>query len=383
MCLYTVPPGAIRTEIIKTSSSEKIGEGYSILCRILKNVSGLTETPTAQWFNNKGLVTEGNGVLSTGEQSVLTFSTLKTSHAGSYRCKGSVTSPALEQPLVTNSTWKLIVKSKSHMLPMYTTHTSLRSTVAVPDPSVTLMRNKVNSKLYAKDSVTFTCQVQIRESVDTSVNVSLTWVREFHGQQPEYLITEYIFVDSFHKPTPFIVTSDITVDDLTSLDQTVSCRSVVQPLEEKYISSSRESSQTITLDVTSKCHHGITKFMLIDSLLLVIYVSMFTGIFLRLNNSIFPNSSSVLVSDLQPIQCHSDNSEANGQPEWRFPNGTRVREDGVIVATKQETHVTLSRADSTASVPLGQYCCMTQDARRRSHTLCVNIIGGECEAACM
>ena len=102
-----------------------------------------------------------------------------------------------------------------------------------------------------------------------------------------------------------------------------------------------------------------------------------TGIFLRFNNAIFPNSSSVLVSDLQPIQCHSDNSEANGQPEWRFLNGTRVREDGVIVATKQETHVTLSRADNTASVPLGQYCCLAQDARRRSHTLCVNIIPGK------
>ena len=85
----------------------------------------------------------------------------------------------------------------------------------------------------------------------------------------------------------------------------------------------------------------------------------------------------MLVSDLQPIQCHSDNSEANGQPEWRFPNGTRVREDGVIVAIKQDGHVTLSRADNTASVPLGLYCCLAQDARRRGHTLCVNIIPGK------
>ena len=78
-------------------------------------MSGLTETPTAQWFDSKGLITEGNGVLSTGGQSTLTFSPLKTSHAGSYRCEGSVTSPALEQPLVTNSTWELTVRSKSHI----------------------------------------------------------------------------------------------------------------------------------------------------------------------------------------------------------------------------------------------------------------------------
>ena len=97
---------------------------------------------------------------------------------------------------------------------------------------------------------------------------------------------------------------------------------------------------------------------------------------MKFNNSAFSaNSSSVLVSDLQPIQCHSDNSEANKQPEWWFPNGTRVREDGVIVATKQDGHVTLKQIDNSTSIPLGQYCCLAQDARGRSHTLCVNING--------
>ena len=98
------------------------------------------------------------------------------------------------------------------------------------------------------------------------------------------------------------------------------------------------------------------------------------GVFLRFNNSIFPNFSSVLVNDLQPIQCHSDNSEANGQPEWRFPNGTRVREDGVFVATKQDGHVTLSRVVNSTAIPIGEYCCLAQDARGESHTLCVNVI---------
>ena len=113
-----------------------------------------------------------------------------------------------------------------------------------------------------------------------------------------------------------------------------------------------------------------------DTLLPVI-IFVFAGIFLRFNNTIFPNSSSVLVSDLQPIQCHSDNSEANGQPEWRFPNGTRVREDGEIVATKQQGYVTLRWAHSAMSVPLGEYCCLAQDARGRNHTLCANIIEGK------
>ena len=76
-------------------------------------MSGLTETPTAQWFDSKGLVIGGTGAVSTGGQSFLTFSPLKTSHAGSYRCEGSVTSPALEQPLVTSEIWELFVTSKS------------------------------------------------------------------------------------------------------------------------------------------------------------------------------------------------------------------------------------------------------------------------------
>ena len=84
-----------------------------------------------------------------------------------------------------------------------------------------------------------------------------------------------------------------------------------------------------------------------------------------------------MVSDLQTIQCHSDSSEANGQPQWKFPNGTRVRENGGIVATKFEGHVALRRVDNSTSVPLGQYCCQAQDARGVSHTLCVSITDGE------
>ena len=99
------------------------------------------------------------------------------------------------------------------------------------------------------------------------------------------------------------------------------------------------------------------------------------GVFLWFNNSILRNSSKVLASKLQPIQCHSDSNEVK-QPEWRFPNGTRIQQDGVMVATSQHDHVTLRRVDNTTSVPLGQYCCLAQDARKRAHTLCVNIVSG-------
>ena len=242
-------------------------------------MSGLTETPTAQWFDNKGLVIEGNGAVSTGGQSILTFSPLKTSHAGSYRCEGSVTSPALEQPLVINSTWELTVRSKSHTSasshstsspsrnPGYASEVTqisllhitccILSTIAVPDPSITLTRTDVNMKLYARDIVNFICQVQIQESVDTSVNVSLTWVQEFHKQQPEFLNTEYILIDSTHETTPFVATRNMTIGNLSSLNRRITCRIVVRPSEEGYISMSGESSQSDSLEVTGDCPYSI------------------------------------------------------------------------------------------------------------------------------
>ena len=87
-------------------------------------MSRLTEIPTAQWFENKGQAIGRNVAVSTGGQSTLTFSPLKTSHAGSYRCEGSVTSPALEQPLVSSDTWELTVRSKSLILYMCKSHTA-------------------------------------------------------------------------------------------------------------------------------------------------------------------------------------------------------------------------------------------------------------------
>ena len=94
-------------------TASAIGQSYSLLCRVEKNVSGLTGSSTAQWFDSKGLAPDGNAVSSSEIQSTLTFSPLKTSHVGSYRCEGSVSSPARTQPLVTYDTWEVTVRSES------------------------------------------------------------------------------------------------------------------------------------------------------------------------------------------------------------------------------------------------------------------------------
>ena len=111
----TVSPGAIYTEISE-ATAPIIGESYRLVCIVLRNVSGLTSKPTAQWFNSSEEISRKFAT-----NSSLEFSTLKTSHAGSYRCEGSVTSPAVEQPLVTISTWELTVRSKS-LIPIVSAH---------------------------------------------------------------------------------------------------------------------------------------------------------------------------------------------------------------------------------------------------------------------
>ena len=241
----------------------------------------------------------------------------------------------------------------------------------MPDPAITLERINPDLKLYAGDSESFTCRVVIPTDVDTCVNVSQTWVREFH-QQSEINVTIFVILNKTQKSFE----EEIEVSNLTSQNWRVSCRSAVYPLEQGYILRSEERSQAVTLDITgdylsnnSAVYHNKFSFI-------ALYCDNIAGVFLRFNNSIFLNSSSVPVGDLKPIQCHSDNSEANGQPEWRFPNGTRVREDGVIVAIKQDGHVTLKQVDNSTSIPLGQYCCLAQDARGDSHTLCIDIIPG-------
>ena len=102
-----VPPSAIHTEITG-EAAPVIGKDYTLMCNVTKNISGLINTPEAQWFDNNGQA--GN---QTERESTLTFSPLKTSHAGSYRCEGSYNSFAIPPKIFVNATWNLTVKCKS------------------------------------------------------------------------------------------------------------------------------------------------------------------------------------------------------------------------------------------------------------------------------
>ncbi len=69
---------------------------------------GLTRTPTAQWM--KGTKTIGMPTLN---EAALTFSPLRTSDAGSYRCLGNLNTTVQPGLLLDSSDFDIIAQSES------------------------------------------------------------------------------------------------------------------------------------------------------------------------------------------------------------------------------------------------------------------------------
>ena len=94
---------------------------YELTCTVSKTVDGLINSPTATWTTAGGVaVSNGIGItvftMAASEIaiSILTFDPLRTSHEGIYRCDGTLTSPALNTPLMP-STWVIHeVQSESY-----------------------------------------------------------------------------------------------------------------------------------------------------------------------------------------------------------------------------------------------------------------------------
>ena len=94
---------------------------YNLNCTVFKTVGGLINSPTATWTDvSTGMaVTNGNGITvstTTDDMSVtstLTFDPLRTTHEGSFVCGGTLTSPALNAPLIPSFTEELEILSKA------------------------------------------------------------------------------------------------------------------------------------------------------------------------------------------------------------------------------------------------------------------------------
>ena len=100
-------------------SPASLGQSLRIDCIITETVNGLSASPVLQWLHNGSDVVVGGGVILDGPnfQSTLTtltlvFNALRTSHAGRYICRSSLTSPALFSPLVKTSDQNISVQSK-------------------------------------------------------------------------------------------------------------------------------------------------------------------------------------------------------------------------------------------------------------------------------
>ena len=102
-------------------SSPVLGQSYSMDCVGHKTVSGLMNLPSPLWLTPSGsLLSSSNEVQLQGPSNVglsssellARFPTLRTSHAGSYTCQASLSSPALTSPIVKTESFAITVQSK-------------------------------------------------------------------------------------------------------------------------------------------------------------------------------------------------------------------------------------------------------------------------------
>ena len=109
-------------------SSPILGQSYSMNCMGHKTVSGLMSLPTPQWltFSGSSLSSSNevqlqgpNDVGLSSSELVARFFTLRTSHAGSYTCQASLSSPALMSPIVKTQAFQITVQSKSAISPLF------------------------------------------------------------------------------------------------------------------------------------------------------------------------------------------------------------------------------------------------------------------------
>lgn len=116
--LFTVPPNVTTTNISRSGTS-RAGEMYALSCSVSKTVDGLLNSPNATWmaermaiFDEAGVAvsSSSDGFLST---SILTFTSLRTSHGGKYCCNSQLSSPTLETPLKVCTMEEVYVQSKT------------------------------------------------------------------------------------------------------------------------------------------------------------------------------------------------------------------------------------------------------------------------------
>ena len=113
-------PTTVVTASVSSSGIARAGMIYNLTCTVSKTVGGLSNSTTATWTDvSTGMaVTNRNGITvstmttDTANISTLTFDPLRTSHVTTYTCDGTLTSPALDIPLMPSTVETLHVQSE-------------------------------------------------------------------------------------------------------------------------------------------------------------------------------------------------------------------------------------------------------------------------------
>ena len=98
-------------KVSKSGPLEAGSTGLILTCTVSEAIPGLTNMPSALWMKDS-LVVERSESISLTETFrndttaviTLSFSQLKTSHAGQYTCQGTLASVAATDGIITNST---------------------------------------------------------------------------------------------------------------------------------------------------------------------------------------------------------------------------------------------------------------------------------------
>ena len=99
----------VTSEISQLGSLEAGSSGLTLTCTVNETILGLANMPSAQWMMGGSAVVMGNDVMigsvvnDTTTISTLSFSSLRTSHAGPYTCQGTLVSPAAKNDIISIS----------------------------------------------------------------------------------------------------------------------------------------------------------------------------------------------------------------------------------------------------------------------------------------
>ena len=168
-------------KVSKSAPLEAGSTGLILTCTVSETIPGLTNMPSALWMKDS-LVVERSESISLTETfrndttavTTLSFSQLKTSHAGQYTCQGTLVSVAATDGNITTSAEPVSVNVICEY--SYFGGEYIFFTIIVPTPNVTL--SIPSGPLYEGTAQTLNCTITLPSSVDTDITVTIDWLSE-------------------------------------------------------------------------------------------------------------------------------------------------------------------------------------------------------------